>query len=124
MVPSTLRTWFTLHFIIDFIVAIPLFIAPLWFMGLFGFTTVDPLTARLVAGALFGIGGVSMLVRNKSQEVYEALLVLKIIWSLSAIVGIALSILEGAPKSAFIFLVIFAGFSFVWMVFFKRLKRG
>ncbi len=124
MVPSSLRAWFIIHFFADLIFAIPLFFAPVWFMGLFGFTTIDPLTARLVAAALFGIGGVSFLIRNKSREVYQAMLTLKIIWSVSAIIGIALSIAGGAPKSVFLFLTIFIVFSSVWIIFFLKLRKG
>src|SRR3990167_5249218 len=81
--PSSLRTWFAIHFVIDYLFAIPLFIAPAWFLSLFGFTVVDLVTARLVAAALFTVGGISLLSRTESVNTYKALLKLKIIWSIS-----------------------------------------
>ena len=90
-VPASLRIWFTIHFIVDYLFAIPLFIVPAWFLSFFGFTVIDPVTARLVAAALMGIGGISLLSRKESINVYNSLLKLKIIWSVSAIAGLLLS---------------------------------
>ena len=92
-------------------------------MGLFGFDTVEPLTARLAAAALFAIGGVSFLVRNSAHEVYQALLKLKIIWSVAAIIGIVLSIAEGAPQSILFFLGIFVVFSSVWITYLLKIRH-
>ena len=52
MVPRSLRFWFVTHFVVDFIFAIPLLIAPVWFLTTFGFENPDPFTARLVGAAL------------------------------------------------------------------------
>lgn len=123
MVPRSLRIWFIVHFVADMLFAIPLFVAPVWFMGLFGFALVEPMTARLVAAALFGIGGVSFVVRNQGRETFISLLSLKTIWSLAAIIGIAMSIAEGAPRSAWLFLAIFSIFSSVWSYFLLELKK-
>jgi len=96
-IPSSLRTWFVIHFMVDYLFAIPLFIAPAWFLSLFGFTIIDFVTARLVAAALFAVGGISLLSSNASIETYKSLLKLKIIWSVSAIAGLLLSLWQGAP---------------------------
>jgi hypothetical protein len=53
--------------------------------------------------------------RNANWGTYRAMLNLKIIWSLSAIVGIGLSILDGAPPMAWGFLAIFGSFSAIWI---------
>ena len=111
MVLKNLRTWFVIHFFTDYIFGIPMLIAPVWTMSLFGWTVIDPATTRIAGAALLGIGGESLLVRNASLEVYRAMLNMKIIWSLSAIFGIILSILDGAPPMAWGFLAIFTGFS-------------
>jgi hypothetical protein len=115
MVPKSLRTWFVIHFIADYLFGLPLLIAPVWTMTIFGWITIDPVTTRLVGAALLGIGGESLLVRNATIEIYRAMLNLKIIWSLSAILGILLSILDGSPPLAWGFLAIFAGFSILWI---------
>ena len=119
-VPQSLRTMFLIHFIIDMVFSIPLFIAPLWFLGLVGFTIIDPVTARLVAAALFGIGGASYFTYRKGKETYDIFLTLKILWSASAVVGLLLSIVQGAPPVTWLFIGLFAVFCGIW-VWYKRL---
>ncbi|HIJ11950.1 TPA: hypothetical protein HA278_07875 [Candidatus Woesearchaeota archaeon] len=119
-VPQSLRSMFLIHFIIDMVFAIPLFIAPTWFLGLVGFTIIDPVTARLVAAALFGIGGASYFTYRKGKESYNILLTLKILWSGTAIVGLVLSIIQGAPSITWLFVALFAVFLGIW-VWYKRL---
>ena len=80
MIPTSLRTWFVIHFVTDMLFAIPLLLAPVFTMTLFGWTTIDPATTRLVGAALLAIGIESYLGRNASAAVFEAMLNLKIIW--------------------------------------------
>ena len=84
MVPVWLRRWFVVHFVADWIFALPLFVAPRAFLGLLGWTEVDPVSARLVAAAHFGIGTESLLNRNGTVESFRSMLNLKIIWSATA----------------------------------------
>ncbi len=92
MVSSSLRVWFVIHFVVDFLFGLPLLFAPGLVLELFGFPLGELLTARLVGAALLGIGGVSFLVRNESAAVFRSLLKLKVIWSLSSIVGILMTL--------------------------------
>ncbi|GAG91612.1 unnamed protein product, partial [marine sediment metagenome] len=62
-VPTALKKWFIVHFITDMVFAIPLMIIPELFLNLMGWITVDPVSSRIVAAALFGIGIESFLVR-------------------------------------------------------------
>ena len=118
MVPRSLRFWFVVHFVIDFIFAIPLLIAPVWFLTIFGFENPDPFTARLVGAALLGIGGESLLGWEGSIDAFRAMLNLKIIWSLAAIGGIMLTLItHDGPLMAYAILLIFAGFSGLWMYY-------
>ena len=116
-VPSNLRAWFLIHFFVDIIFAIPLLISPVWFLSLLGWEIIDPFASRLVGAALFGIGGISLLSRNKGLESYQSLLTLKIIWSVSAIIGILLSIIENVHKIRLIILIMFSIFSAVWIYY-------
>ena len=117
-VPNSLKTWFIIHFIVDYIVAIPLFIAPIWLFNVLGITNVDPLTARLVAAALLGVGGVSLYAHKKSKEVYDTLLTLKVIWGGSATIGILLTmILNNYNPLGWIMFTIFLLFSTVWIYY-------
>jgi hypothetical protein len=118
--PKFLKSWFILHFVVDYIFGIPLLVAPVWFLTMFEFTSTDPLTGRLVGAALLGIGGESLLMRNAGLNTYKEMLNLKIIWSLSAILGIGISIVQGAPPITYIILGIFSLFSTTWI--FYRLK--
>lgn len=118
--PKHLKTFFIIHFIADFIFAIPLFFAPEWTLELLGFTTIDVFSARIIAAALFGIGGVSLIAHKRDKESYKSLLDLKIIWSISAITGMLLS-LEQAPQTAWMLIGIFMAFSLIWIYY--RIKH-
>ena len=95
-VPRSLRTWFVVHFAVDMIVGIPLFLAPVTVLGHLGWDRVDPVFTRLFAAALLGIGLESLLGRNAGPEAYKGMLNLKIVWSLSAALGIGLSMAGAA----------------------------
>ena len=125
IVPPMLRTWFVIHFWADILFALPLFFAPYKVLGMVGWTAVDPITARLVAAALFGIGIESLIGRNAAAEGFLPMLNLKVIWSFSASLGILMSMLEGAHDGAlfgWLTLGIFATFHAVWVYW--RLRLG
>ncbi|HLD80050.1 MAG TPA: hypothetical protein VJA18_05825 [Candidatus Nanoarchaeia archaeon] len=121
-VTSSLRTWFVIHFVVDYLFAIPLFVAPAWFLSLFGFTVVEPVTARLVAAALFAIGSISLLSSNESANTYKTLLKLKIIWSVSAIAGLLVSLWQGAPVLLWLIVIVFALFCGIWIYYLNKLS--
>jgi len=119
-VPASLRTMFVIHFWADICVAVPLFLAPEALLGWLGWPAVDPLAARLVACALFGIGIESLLGRNADAGAFRAMLTLKVIWSATAAAGIAWTILAAPaaapyPAVAWGFFAIFAGFHGIWL---------
>jgi len=125
-VPNSLRTWFVIHFIVDIALAIPLMLAPVFTLKLFGWDTVDPVTTRLVAAALFGIGIESYLGRNAGIEAYLGMLNLKIIWSLAAITGLCLSLFQGAAGAAlviWVLVLVFAGFNLLWVYWRRQLGK-
>ena len=100
-------------------------LAPEITLHLMGWQTVDPSATRLVAAALFGIGIESYLGRNAGIEAYRGMLNLKIVWSLSAVVGIFISLLQGAqdaPFMAWATLVIFLLFNLLWVYWRWRLS--
>jgi hypothetical protein len=113
-VPDSLRVWFVIHFTADMLFALPLFFMPDFFLGMLGWTEVDPVTTRLVAAALFGIGIQSLLGRNETAETFRAMLNLKIIWSMTAVAGLVWSAVESGPPLTWAFVGVFAAFSFVW----------
>lgn len=124
MIPNGLRFWFVVHFVLDVIFAIPLLLFPEETLQLFGWTQIDPLATRLVGAALMGIGIESLLERNASMEVFRAMLNLKIIWSLGAVFGITLSMIQGGPPLfGWILLVIFGSFSLLWISYRLRLSH-
>ncbi len=92
-VPNGLRQWFIVHFIIDIIVALPLFLMPEKVLMLFAWPLIDPLATRLVAAALFAIGIESFIGRNATIKSFEVMLNLKIIWSSFSVAGIAWTML-------------------------------
>jgi len=117
MVPKGLRIWFVVHFVADLLFALPLFFAPEFTLKLFGWTTVDPFTTRLVAAALFGIGIESLLGRNAGLEGFLGMLNLKVIWSASALLGILWTQLTGGPVMGWAFLAVFGAFHILWLYY-------
>ena len=120
-VPKSLQNWFIIHFILDFLFGIPLLLFPKLTLNLFSLQTTETLTARLVGAALLSIGGISLLAHKKSKEVYDTLLSLKLIWSGAAIIGISISIIQGAPKTVYFFLIIFIFFFLLWSWYQKKI---
>lgn len=117
-IPRGLRLSFIGHAIADLLFAIPLFVAPGYTLRLFGWQSIDPISARIVAAALFGIGIESWLGRRAALPAFHAMLNLKVIWSLACVVGIAWSLAEGAQgraPMAFAILGIFVVFHGLWL---------
>lgn len=112
VVPSSLRIWFKIHFFVDILFAIPLIIAPSWILGLFGFSVITPVLARLVGAALVGIGVTSLFTTTKEQ--FDIMLTFKIIWSVGAIIGLLWSLEEGAPAALWTVVVMFVFFWGLW----------
>ncbi len=123
MVPKSLRTWFVIHFIADFLFAIPLLIAPVWMLSLFGWQSFDPFAERLVGAALLGIGGVSLLERNASADAFRAMLNMKLLWASAAIIGMTISMLGGGyPLIGWGIVAIFVVFFVIWLYYRMQLK--
>lgn len=123
--PASLSIWFFVHFVADVAIAVPLLVAPVWFLTLLGWQSVDPIAARLVAAALFGIGLESLFMRKAPLERFPPMLSLKIIWSVAAIIGFVLSLAEGVhgnPWSVWAFLGIFVAFNILWTWWLVRVR--
>lgn len=120
--PDALSIWFIIHFALDILFAIPLLVAPVLLLETLGWTSVDPVTARLVGAALVGIGVESWFGRNADVQSFRTMLRLKLLWSAAATVGLVVSAVEGAPPMVWAFVVIFAGFFGVWAYWFVRLN--
>ena len=121
MVPSILKKLFILHFAVDYIVALPLMFAPVAVMSFLGWQNPEPVATRLVAAALMGIGGISFIARHADAAAYRHMLTMKLLWSATAVFGLTLSVIEGAPAFTWIFLLIFAVFFGIWLFFRMRI---
>lgn len=118
LVPKALRMWFILHFIVDIVSAIPLFLIPVTILTYFGWNNIDPITTRLFAAALFGIGIESYLGRDSGFETYSNMLNLKIIWSTFAVIGLLISIIQGPANKGilpWVGVLIFLAFNLLWL---------
>lgn len=120
-VPRALRRWFIVHGVVDWLFALPLFLFPEAFLRALGWPTVDPMAARGVAAALVGIGTQSLLSRNARAAVYRELLSLKILWSATATLGFAWTVLATGPRIGWVFVVIFGLFCALWTYWWRRL---
>jgi hypothetical protein len=122
-IPASLRRWFVAHFIVDWLVGVPLLVAPVATLRLLGWADVDPVTTRLVAAALLAIGAQSYLGRHEELPVFRALLNLKLIWSGTAILALLIGTGSGAPPALWAFLAIFVLFFGVWAHHRIRIKQ-
>lgn len=120
--PVQVRNWFKLHFVINMLFAFPLFFAPTSFLGFFGFETVEVSLARLVAAALFAIGGMSLWMNKESYQSFIVMLRLKLLWSAAVALGLIWAALEGGPKSLWFFATIFVGFFCVWQWWYVKMQ--
>ena len=102
---------------------IPLLVAPIWTLTLFGFDGIETTTARLVGAALIGIGGTSLIVKEASVESYRTMLTLKLIWSSSAVLGLVLSLFSGENPMIWLFIAVFVVFFLVWQHYYRLLGR-
>jgi len=123
-VPKSLKNWFIIHCVVDLFFAIPLFLFPETFVNLLQWEFFDPLTTRLVAAALFGIGIESYLSRNAGLDKYLGMLRLKIIWSSFAFIGILWSAIQAPNLSLIAYLLagVFLAFNFLWWYWYTKLK--
>lgn len=121
-VPRALQRWFVAHGIVDWVFAVPLLVAPEPFLGALGWTVVDPMAARGVAAALVGIGTQSLLSRHAGAATYRAMLSLKILWSSTAALAFAWTVLTVGPPAGWIFVAIFGLFAGVWSYWLRRLR--
>ncbi len=124
-IPKALRNAFIVHFWADMLFAVPLMIAPIGLLELMGWDVVDPLTARVVAAALFGIGSESLLGRNGDFDHFRGMLRLKVIWSSAVLLGIVLSVLDGGwgqPLMLWVVAGIFLVFNVLWVYWWRRIN--
>lgn len=120
----SVRVWFLVHFMVDYIAAIPLFLFPFETLAFLGWRVIDPITARVVAAAFLAIGGVSFAARNADEKTYYHLLVLKIIWSVMATAALIMIVLQGsAPWGVWVSMVFFMLFGSAWGYYWLKLRR-
>jgi hypothetical protein len=121
--PPALRRWFVVHFVADWLFALPLFLFPEPFLLALGWTHPDAALARVVAAALVGIGTQSLRDRNGTLESFKSLLELKILWSSTAAVGLLWSALTVGPAMAWGFFLVFVAFNALWTYWRLRVGR-
>ena len=122
--PSALRTWFVAHFAVDWAVGIPLLVAPESLLRFFGWHEIDPIATRLFAAALLAIGGQSLLGRNGSVNEFRAMLNLKLIWAVAAVIALGIGAQSGGPALTWLGLAVFVGFFCVWLYWRIRIGRA
>jgi hypothetical protein len=122
-VPITLRRWFVAHSVVEVVLGLPLLLCPGLLLHALGWTTVDGASTRLVGAALLAIGAQSYFGRNGDLRSCASLLNLKLVWSYAAILGLLLSIGEGAPSAVWAVLSAFIAFAGVWTHYRIRFKQ-
>ncbi|HEX3697218.1 MAG TPA: hypothetical protein VH374_17720 [Polyangia bacterium] len=121
--PWSLRAWFVADFVVGVVVGLPVLVSPAYVLGHFGWTTIDPVAARLAAAALLAIGLQSFFGLNDGIETYRAMLRLKVIWSMAAVIGLLAAIADGGPPATWALLAVFLVYLGVWSHHAIRLKQ-
>jgi hypothetical protein len=92
-------------------------VVPDLFLTRAGWTNIDLIMTRVVAGALFGIGIESVLGRNASLDSFKNILNLKLLWSGTVSLGVGITIIQdaqGVPYLAWVILMVFLLFHGIW----------
>jgi hypothetical protein len=110
------------HFAVDWLVGLPLFLAPTPLLQLFGWHPIDPIATRLFAAALLGIGTQSLIGRNGSLAEFRAMLNLKLVWAAAASVSLGVGVVSGGPPLTWLGLAVFVGFFALWLYWRLRLR--
>ncbi len=121
-VPNSLRKWLVFHFYVDYAFAIPFFFFPVQLAGILGYEPLDPLSARLVSAALFGIGYSSLIAAKFDLEKMRLKLRWAVIWAGTATVGLFWSAPTVDHIWGWVFAVIFLLFFILWTTYAVKLK--
>jgi hypothetical protein len=123
-VPPSVRRWFVADFVLSALVTGgPLLLVPEVLLPRLGWPSVDPVASRLFGAALVAIGWQSWRSRGSGQEVYRALLALKVIWCSLGIVGLVAAIGAGAPQASWALLAVLLLLDGVWIHYAIRIKK-
>jgi uncharacterized protein YfiM (DUF2279 family) len=114
-VPASLRRWFVVDAVVDFVAAAPLLAAPTIMLRQLGWTCVDPISARLVGAAMLANAAATFAARAAGVETYRALLRGKLIWCVAGAASMFVAVGQGAPSAAWLFLSMFVAFAGVWL---------
>ncbi|HEX4403926.1 MAG TPA: hypothetical protein VH560_03810 [Polyangia bacterium] len=114
-VPPSLRSWFVIDAVVDFLAAAPLLAAPELVLRRLGWTCVDPISARLVGAALLANAAATFGARAAGVETYRALLRGKLLWCFAGAASMFVAVGAGAPSAAWAFLSMFIAFAGVWL---------
>lgn len=122
--PPALHRWFLVHAFVDYVVAVPLFVAPTAILLALHWPVIDPAAVRIIAAALLGIGGISFIARNTSQETYRVLVLMKLIWSSAALIALGIGIAHGYGSAAIGSAAIFTIFWCAWAYYTIQLRHN
>ena len=120
---SLLKKIFIIHAVIDILFAAMIFLNPNALLLLLGFTYSDPLSPRIVAAALCGIGGGFLCIKNKKMEHYFALLPTKIIWSFLCFLVLLFFYIKKQNFFVLGIFLIFFLFFVLWVSLFVKIKK-
>ncbi len=125
---TSLEYAFLAHAIVDILFGIPLWIKPKFFLIKFGIkdpTESDILMTRLVASALIAIGIASLIGRKSSGKELRIFLIMKIVWSMMAILSLLTVICnEKYYRWVVILLIImFLAFNVIWNYEYIKILR-
>tara|TARA_Y100000310_G_scaffold319858_1_gene375638 strand:- start:2632 stop:3009 length:378 start_codon:yes stop_codon:yes gene_type:complete len=120
-VPNSLRIWFKIHFILDYVIGIPLLLIPIVILEDFGWQTIDPFATRLVGAILIGIGSISLLENRSGIETYNTLLNLKLIMTFTAIIAVLLSLMEHGFFMGYVIGIVLVLYFFLWSYYKYRI---
>ncbi len=114
-VPPSLRRWFVVDALVDFLTAVPLLVSPELALRPLGWTAIDPIATRLVGAAMLANAAATFASRAAGAETYRALLRMKLVWCFAGAISMFVAVGQGAPSAAWAFLSTFVAFAGIWL---------
>ena len=124
VIPTALRRSLIADAVIDGLLGLVLFIAPEPVLRAFGWHAVDPIATRLLASALFGMSAQTWLGRNGDVAEIRAGLNLKVVWTGTATLGLAIAVASGALLLVDVALIAFGVFFVQWIYWRRKLRSS
>jgi hypothetical protein len=112
---NSLKTWFTIHAVVDLLFGIPLFLIPTQVLTFMGWSVIDPFASRLVGASLIGIAVLSIACNKADNKIaFKTALQFKSAWSILGFLASLYGAVTLQLSSAYAIALLFFIFGVAW----------